>query len=441
MKRIRFLSWTLSLCLLFSATACNRMEDPDLPSETESVSGPREPDKHGVWYMEDLIALDRGFSVEGLYGKPSETLKRTDQPASYQNAIGGALDTGAEIYLTLNHSLMALPIVYNKSAGTFSLACVDPLCEHDSENCIWNGSSIFPGGDKLIFVMHNDTPESSWEGLYVCDLTGSDPQKVYENNGEGMINFKARSGDYLFFSEGRFDPEQGDTYVHYPLLRIPIDGGDAEIVMEDTSYHQYLAFDEGRKLLDVDPEDENCYIYDIKTEKRTLFGSGIIPYAVYEGWIYYIAEDGLYRALEPQPDWNMKVLGNEAYSRWDTRFSGYRMYYLHKTVFSESETYGTYYQYELYSAGLNGGDRQLIRTFEGDDGIPVRVHDFWTDGKLLLVNYEQYWNFKNEFNPKFSGTAASSSRPTTYALIDLSTGEQVLFSSDYRNMLAHFYQS
>lgn len=433
MKRVRLLVILLSGCLLLSFAACGRTEGPDLSDPAESAAKIPEPDEQGVWYMEDLIKIDYPFPVEGLYGQPQEELKQTIGFANYQSNIKSALDTGTGVLLSLNHLYMGLPVLYNKSAGSFSLACPDPLCDHSGDSCLWGVCGIYPAGDQLLFV------DRETSAVYLTDLAGSNPRRVYEDTETGVVT-PVRCGDYLFYTASRNDPEQGTVWAH-PYLRIPLDGGDAEVIMQDGEYVYPLPFDEGRKVMYIDPSDENCYIYDIKKQEKTLFGSGILPYALYNGCIYYTAEDGFYRVPEGSLDWRRKVLDDRFINNDEVCFVGYRLYYLHKTVFSESEQFGVYYQWELYSSTLGGDDQQLIRTFEGEDGIPATVRAFWTDGNYLLVNYEQYWNYKNEFNPHYKGSASSSNQPTTYAMIDLSTGEQVLFSSDYRDMLSLFVQS
>lgn len=440
-RRIRgmllFLCAACVLALPLFATACDRTEDPDLPSRAEvSSEETYAPDKNGVWYMQDLMALDYEFPIEGLYGKPREALTQTDDPAIFAlRDAGEGLDTDAGILFALGRNPVPVPILYDKTTGRFSLACTDPLCGHDtSDGCIWARSftgSISRGGDRLLFMVSQTDGETISGQIFSGDLAGNDLREMYQSS--GYIGSMTRCGDYLFFAEDRFDPESGG--VVHPLLRISVNGGSAEQVLLDAQYSimtLFLPFDAGRSVLYMDPEDDGCYFVTVETGEKTLFGSGVFPFAVYRGWIYYNAEDGLYRASEENIGVREKVLDECLYYSSDCCFVGDRMYYLRQTVFSESEMFGEYHQYALYSAALDGSDATFLMDFLTDD-IPDKISSIWTDGRLLLVGYWPYWDFQNEFHPVFKPQSGGQN-PRTISLIDLSAGEKLLFYSSYRDL-------
>lgn len=460
MKQIRLLS--LLLCLVLLLSACGRTDDPNVYNPAESTSKSPEPDKYGVWYMQDLLQMDYLFPIEGLYGREQDTFGQPYAPAIYADNYGSVvygLDTDTGLLFSLNHSPAGnVPMRYDKSSGRFSLACMDPLCEHESERygCIWSAydCDVYRNGDALFFTFVPWNGFAEWMDMQyetpmphcICrsDLNGNNVQKLYENHG-GRIFQVLCCGEYLFFTEEQFDLETGN--VTYAIMRLPLSGGRAEQLLADVN--MFLPLDGGRKVLyterkvleDGGPSElGDCYLYDIETGEKTLFGNGSFPFASYRGWAYYNEGGCFYRMSETDVSIRERVLEATFYNDDQCRFVGDRMYYLRRSVFSESETYGKYYQWELYSAALDGSDQTLITKLE-KDGIPDKVTGMWTDGNLLLVKYWPYWDFDNEYIENFVPSAVSSDYPMTYAMIDLSNGEQILFSADYRDMLALFAQS
>lgn len=451
MKQIRLLS--VLLCLVLLLSACNRtVGDPPSPNEESTESVPQ-PNELGVWYMRDLMKMEYAFPIEGLYGESYETLLQTDAPAIYSSnlhSLGwGILDTGTSLLLQLGRT--GLPTQYDKSSGRFSSVCHDPLCTHQPGECIWGEPYrfVYRNEQSLLYALcptKNMEAVYGYEGasfqLWVSDLQGDGLRMLYESDGR-EIDRPILCGKYVFFVEHDVDPETDKIYSR--LLRIPLDGGRAEVIFpklqEDTLF--YLPLNQGEQVLyilyeNLDREDENStvynssksYLYTVKTGEQTLFGEGFFPDANYRGWIYYSTEDGYYRAPETDLEHAERVF-DESAGTYHYFFCGDRIYYLKQSVFSESETYGKYFRNDIYSAALDGTDETLFMQFQ-TDGIPDHVFEFCTDGKLLLTEYQTYLDSENEFQPVFVPESPySNQNPYTCALIDLSTGERLLFSSAY----------
>lgn len=404
-KRSVFLSLLCMLCCLALLSACNRTVEYPEESSTPEVS--RGPDKYGRWSIDDLVQGEIAFPIEGLYGQTEETLKQNYPAAIYEFQSITMVDTPLNA-LIYGVGSELIPYLYDKRTGTFSLACNDPLCTH--ENCIWSQSyfQTYAGSDRLFFTLWSD---EALDTIYDSDLYGNNLHKLYQSDGNNVGRLTAE-GEYLYFLEDLHDKEL--DAVKKLLIRVPLNGGPAEKVIENVVFYMPL----GDKILYVDQEDTHCYLYTVETGKKVLFEQTAHPVATYQGWLYYYTDDAFYRVSLENLEEREKIFDHICQC---LIFSENRIYYLRRSHFSESEEYGNYWKYDLYAANLDGSAPTYIHAFE-TDGIPDRVSWMWGDGKMLIFKYQSYLDFENEFNPNFN----LLNHPHHYTLLDLSTGEQIM---------------
>lgn len=402
---LRILPCVLCFCMLF--TACGRTEDTesDSSSRSEVTYG---PDKNGVWDIDDLIQAGVTFPVEGLYGESEETLRQKDPSAIYDRIPTQFQDvpTGVLLYGVGSH---LSPYWYDKRTGMFSLACRDPLCEH-GEDCLWAKSywQTYSSSEHMFFTCWSD--DGALDCIYIGDPYGNDVRTLYQGRGNNVGRLIAE-GEFLYFWEDVHKEETDE--VETILMRVPLKGGSAEQLL--TNVARYMPM--GDKVLYLDQKDLNTYLYTIETGETQAFSDRVLPLAAYQGWVYYYTDDAFYRVSAEDPDVREKILDHIC---WCVAFSGGRMYYLRSSIFSQSEVYGNYIQYDLYSAKPDGSDQTFLMSFATDE-IPDEVSNFWVDGNLLMIKYRTYRDFENEFHP------VEGRNKYSQALIDLSTGERISF--------------
>ncbi len=411
-KTLRFLCCSLCCVLLFSA--CNRVEQtPSDPVVSDASATPLGPDKDGYWDIDDLVQADVVFPIDGLYGESAESLVQSDSRAIIPVRMAGIQSTSVNVIFYSGGT--GIPYLYDKRTGAFSLACRDPLCTHTYDDCIWANCVRFLCGRNAVYFLCSD--DTDFDTLYRTDPYGENPQKIYQSDGDQIAYPLVEADDFLYFCAYQYDAET-DQILQSCLMRIPTNGGRAEKITDDLSLH-YLPMQD--KVLYSSKEDNNAYLLSVETGERSLFDSSAYPIALYRDWIYYRKDEGgFYRASANNPADREKVLDH--YSGVSPAFCGERIYYLETTLYSQSESFGNYYKYDLYSANLDGSDPTHIRTFE-TDGIPDRVADILINENMLFIWYKTYKDFQNEFNPK------GEREPYRHAIVDLSSGESLAFKN------------
>lgn len=405
-KSFRFLCCALCGVLLFSA--CSRVGQTPSDSAVSDVSAtPVGPDKDGYWDIDDLVQAGVAFPIDGLYGESAETLVQSDSRAIIPVGMAGIQSTSVNVIFYSGGN--GIPYLYDKRTGAFSSACRDPLCTHTYDDCIWaNCVGYFCCGRNAIYFLDAD-----FDTLYRADPYGENPQKIYQSDGDRIAYPLVETDEYLYFCAYQYDAETDQTLQSY-LMRIPVNGGRAEKITDDLSLH-YLPMQD--KVLYLSKEDGNAYLLSVETGERSFFDSAAYPIALYRDWIYYKKDEGgVYRVSAKNLAEREKVFDH--FRGVSPAFCGERIYYLESTLYSQSESFGNYFKYDLYSANLDGSDPTYIRTFE-TDGIPDRVVDMLLDGNMLVVKYQTYKDFPNEFNPK------GERKPFRHAFIALSTGESL----------------
>lgn len=392
------------LCCVILLSACNQADRISAESIASGVSA--DISEHENRKIDDLVRDGTVFRIDGLYGESDETLISPVSEPIYAGGVTGIWSTPVNILFYVDGS--PIPYMYDKQIGTFSYACRDPLCPH--YDCIWAEcrGNIYCGNDSLYFV---SAPASYDDTIYVGNLYGENLRKLYQSDGN-RIDHLVAEGDFLYFLENLYN-EKTDQ-VRTRLMRMPINGGRVERILEETTGF-FLPM--GDKILYVAKNDDNGYLFSLESGEVTLFEPSVIPKAVYKGWLYYNTDHGFYRASVEDLTVRETVFDHICSI---PVFSADRICYLKSSVYSKTDAFGIYAEYDLYSADLDGSEQTLLLTFE-TDGIPDYISFFELDGDLLFVTYKTYRDFRNEFNPN------GSRLPYRHALVNLATGERISF--------------
>ena len=399
MKRIRLVSMLLLLAMLFSACG-ERAYDIVL---------------YCTW--DEVMKSGTAFRVKGLYGQSPEELsarERVWEPAS--TGFYSYLET--DLYLLFREGLsvegLSIPFVYDKGSGNIALACQDALCSHI--DCIWAkaGTQVYSGGDVLLFYVRDEGT------IYVGDMYGENLRTLYTGEGSSFSGFSC-VGNFLYVLEHTQVLEETPDVTRW--LRIPVAGGEAE-PLEVDFYPRFMT-DE----FNLYYGDDGFVLYNrgMGTEKK--LPENAYPMVIYGEWLYYTEMLGEWEPDKPSTLCRMSLDGSvqeELFTCTDDmtmRFSEDHIYILEKTPYSRSYRFGTYYEWKLYTADLQGKNKTLRMTFE-TDGIPDLIEDLRVDGNLLYLRYRTYLDFPNEF------CASSWTGEVRTMLVDLSDERRIRFGKE-----------
>lgn len=401
MKRIRLLSMLLLVALLFSACE-KRTYDIVL---------------YCTW--DEVMKSGTAFRVNGLYGQSPEALSSRERV--WEEAGAGFysyLET--DLYLFFREGL-GVPFVYDKGSGNIAFACRDPLCSHN--DCIWAkaGIRVYSGCDVLFFYVEEEGT------IYVGDMYGENLRTLYTNKGSNFSDL-SRVGEYLYVHETTsVTEEDGQIQPVCQWLSIPVKGGTPE-PLEDVpdSYMSFLPTDQFYLYY-----GEHGYtVYDRGAKSEISLPESAYAKVLYGEWLYYMDLIGEWEPDKPNTLCRMSVYDAsvretlfECTDDMTLLFSEEQIYLLEKTPYSKSYEFGTYYEWKLYTADLQGKNKTLRMTFE-TDGIPDRIEDLRVDGNLLYLRYRTYLDFPNEF----CQTGHTGEIHTM--LVDLSDGRRILFGKE-----------
>ena len=402
MKRVRLLAVLLLFAMLFSACG-EKMYDVVL---------------YCTW--DEVMHSGTAFRVKGLYGKSPEEL-------STRERVWENTGTGFYSYLETDLYLFfregpGVPFVYDKGSGNIAFACRDSLCSHN--DCIWvrAGTQVYAGGDMLFFYVKDEAT------IYVGDKYGENLRALYTSKGS-FFSSLSRVGDYLYVLEDKQVVEEADDWIRSACqwIRIPVNGGEPEL-LEDVAQFSvnflptdqfYLYYRDGRYV-----------VYDRRAKSGFTLPENAYAKALYGEWLYYMELIGDWEPGKPSTLCRVSVTDGSVRESLFTctedmtlLFSEEQIYILEKTPYSRSYDFGTYYEWKLYTADLQGKNKLLRMTFE-TDGIPDRIEELRVDGNLLYLRYRSYLDFQNEFCP------VGSTGETHTMLVDLSDGRRILFGKE-----------
>ncbi len=352
-------------------SSCSRLSE-DVPSGPDKSQG-TVSETEQTW--EDL--LNRSFPIDGLSGKSEQELVQSYPRAVYYTDYGmtGVLNTPT--CLLMSH--LPVPMVYEKTTGSFRLACRDPLCDH--ETCIWNQleTLLYYGEERLFFVKHEE------HAIYMSDMDGEHPEKVYSNDGD-LLSHLIQEGEYLYFTEESIDAQTEES--NNRLLRVHLPTGRSELLLDLRTGFEFLPLN--GTILYWDDQDSCIWQWNPDGERTKLWGEDVLPIASYQGWVYYSTAEGLFRAPVDALTDGQLVLSP---ARGETWFEQGHIFVAERTKIADG------YQTQLFASELDGSNYTLIADFV-TDGKPDAVDEVWSDGTMLYVNYQTEQDRRGDMRAK-----------------------------------------
>lgn len=231
--------------------------------------------------------FEGNFPVSGFASQSQDELLRTYPYAIYPDdrAMQRALDTPLAVYINTGNEVVLRS--YDKITGNFSVACRDPLCDH--ETCLWGcaGKSMYCGSDGLFFLVRGDTETV----LYRTDFFGNDVKELYRS-GDTLSHVVQEGQTVYFLAEGE-DETSGNLVGR--VLRLDLTDSGAETVLSGEGLSSFLPMN-GRILYYDGKTGENYRLLNPQTGEDIPYASSdILPLALYGEDFYYRVENSLCR--------------------------------------------------------------------------------------------------------------------------------------------------
>lgn len=325
--------------------------------------------------------FEGSFPVSEFASQSQDELLRTHPYAIYLNdqMMQRALDTPLALYINTGDDVVLRS--YDKITGNFSVACRDPLCDHES--CLWGsaGKSIYCGSDGLFFIVRGDTDSV----LYRTDFFGNDAKELYRSG--DLLSHIVQEGQTVYFLEEGEDEASGELVGR--VLKLELNDPKPETVLSGEGLLYFMPL-QGR-ILYPDAETGGSYrLLDPQTGEEVPYASSdILPLALYGGDLYYRSGDILCR----RSDYGM---GDEEVLLSDTKLSD--------LFFNSDGVYFPDVDNEIYRADRDFTNVEKIYTAQ----VESAIWNVIVDRDLLFYTYT---------------TGNGPSRKHFFVFTDLKTGE------------------
>lgn len=221
-------------------------------------------------------------------------LSRGDENGCY--LVGSHLDSGRRLLCYADYASM-----------TVKPLCTEPGCTHDSEDC----TACLPNLASLygVWIVNDDTiaftassPEGPWPAVYLADRSGAHRRVLLPGNSEEYLSI----GDTLMMSDGEAlyvcvtrEPDEGA--LTGALCRLPLDGGEAELLFDSTGLNVKGILDGGIVCTEYEFTDPDTYtgrrvlrLHAMDGSARDLLDwteeSAVIPLAADGQRLYWLDE-------------------------------------------------------------------------------------------------------------------------------------------------------
>lgn len=325
--------------------------------------------------------FEGSFPVAEFASQSQDELLRTYPYAIYLNdrMMQSALDTPLALYIKTGDDVVLRS--YDKITGNFSVACRDPLCDH--ENCLWGsaGKSIYCGSDGLFFVVREETGSA----LYRTDFFGNDVKELYRSG--DLLSYIVQEGQTVyFFAEGE-DEASGELVGR--VMKLELDGSEPETVLSGKGNLYFMPLH--GKILYADGETGGSYrLLDPQTGEEVPYAdSDILPLALSGEDFYYKSGDALCRRAD-------YGLGDEEVLPAETKLS--------ELFFNSDGVYFLNGDNEIYQADRDFTNVVKIYTAQ----VESAIWNVIVDRDLLFYTYT---------------TGNGPSRKHFFVFADLKTGE------------------
>ncbi len=308
-------------------------------------------------------------------------------------------------------------IAYDKAKGTFSYACPDALCNH--ETCLFGGEYKIFAGDRHLFFQPMFSENGKAQYFYCTDLDGNSMQQIALATDCELL---CETDKGLYYQQTVLD---GEVYKNALWLydfasekseRLTEDGELWYFYVQNDTVYRHDAIALTLSVLSDDCATETVIARDVTT---------VYPF------------DGALYLHDTQANMIDKVAGDTVLHAFDTQgidfaiwcVSGGDLYYLcHDRDFIESQKDDT--KLYNYLSGYNLSCGRLYRMEEGTsdaklvfagthDGIPDLIQNFFADGNVLYIEYRDYKSFKNNYNTERHHAGITVADADTGAFLDI----------------------
>ena len=428
--------------------------------------------QYGPSNENDTITTSGGNSFETVTGsmgsEESETIG-TNNPINKRpygdieaDEILSLYNTYQNIYVEANESVINTPYyliissknggtAYSKILGEIVPLCKDAICNH--HNCLFgNNTKIvdYVVSEDRIYLLLNSFYKFE---MYSFDFWMNDIKKVADweiedsptclHYYEGQIYYQAF---YLHDGEPvmttfKLNTKNGDRTLLWGTERFNAIVGGYENKIYYKSQGSIYCYD---LLTKKDDCVVSASVLDAKKGEITLSfrwaSDKVVSYSTYS--TIYGAQNYEYN-LETD-DYIMCIKQNDAEHSNVIRLGDYFYFILrHDTLaYKDNEHYDYFIKQseelygkanpsggEIWRCPISGGDSELVAAMTSN-GIPDNIQHLYTyDGKYLVVKYEAYIDYQNEYNPNFDPFSPDYVQCFRFALIDVESGDVFTFET------------
>lgn len=412
-------------------------------------------------YEETTIPVVTG---EGGDSEESETTINNEFP--YSNISSGDLlslyNEYKSIYVEPNISAINTPYyiiisaknggaAYSKANAEIVPLCKDPLCNH--KNCIYKDYVTivdYEVSDDRIYLLVNSFYRYE---LYSFDFWMNDIKKVADWEIEDLPTC-------LHYYEGQIYYQAFYLHEKEPILTtfmLNTDNGDKTLLWGTERFDAIVGGYENRLYY---KSHGSIYSYDLLTKKDNCIvpastldvqkgeislnfrwaNDKVISYSTYS--TIYGTQN--YEFNFETGECNICIKQNDSQNSNVIRFGDYYYFFVrHDTPdYKEHEHYNYFIKQseeffgkanmsggEIWRCPISGGKAELVASMT-TDGIPDNIQYLYTyDGKYLVVRYESYMDYQNEYNSSFNPFAHDYVQCFRFALIDVESGNVFTFET------------
>jgi len=360
-------------------TGCSRMGDTNELSDSNMI----DTSDDSQWTCDSLYDSNFQWKVNGLFGATDDELSDYYSNTIYCNDMMLEMYAATPISLLLGTRNELTYLVYDFSSGTFTSACKDSICDHES--CVWRAPNVFfYHFGNAIFIVRTDE-----KTIYKADSNGENVMKIYTGS-EIPCDLKYLDG-VLYFQE--YGVESGSDDTFYTLYSIA-DCDNAKALLTSRGENNalsYLPVGNGSVLYCT---ASDTLFYDSTDNSTTVIGSDIFLRAYESGTVYYETNDGFYASSNVDLSDSVKLTQEWA----DVKFICDRQIYYSDTVDGIDG---------LYVSNVGEETPQLVYAWKEKGETAYRI------GNLLFVQRSH----------------DGKERYSIFEMVDLSTGETFTFTN------------
>ncbi len=290
----------------------------------------------------------------------------------------------------------AYHLAYDKQDGTFSYACPDALCPH--ETCLFGSEYKIYAGDRHLFFQPLFGENGKAQYFYCTDLDGNGIKQIAVTTDCELL---CETDKGLYYQQTVLDGEtyknalwlydlaseksvrlteegelwyfyvQNDTVYRHDALALTL-----SVLSDDCTQETVLA----RDVTAVYPFDGNLYLHDTQKNEICKITNGTLTHAFdtdgIEFEIWCVSGGDLYYTCLDRDFIESQAENKKLYS------------YLNQYNLSCGRIYR-----------MEEGTSDAKAVYAGaHDGIPDLIYNFFADGDVLYIEYRDYKSFKNNYN-------------------------------------------